>query len=74
MPDIEQSPESETPRKATILQVAATMFCGIFAIGAKGTWHRDGATVTFTQVVIAAVVTTLVLVSALYLLVQIATR
>lgn len=60
-------------RKASVFQVAATMFCGIFAIGAKGTWHRDGATVTFAQVVIAAVVTLLVLVTVLSVIVWLAT-
>ena len=52
-------------RKAGIFQVVATMFCGIFAIGAKGTWQKDGATVTFTQVIIAAAITLIVLVLVL---------
>ena len=74
MPHTDHSADAVPPRKASIFQVAATMFCGIFAIGAKGTWHRDGATVTFTQVVIAAVVTCIVLALALYALVRLATH
>lgn len=57
-------------RKAGIFQVVATMFCGIFAIGAKGTWQKDGATVTFTQVIIAAAITLIVLVLALVAIVK----
>jgi len=55
-------PSSIPARKAGIFQVAATMVCGIFAIGAKGTWNKDGVTVTFAQVVIAALITLIVLV------------
>lgn len=65
----ESQPLSPT-RKAGIFQVVATMFCGIFAIGAKGTWQRDGATVTFTQVIIAAAITLIVLVLALVAIVK----
>lgn len=53
--------------RATPWQVAATMCCGIFAIGARGTWQRGGATVSFRQVVIGAAVTLTVLVSLLSL-------
>ncbi len=60
--------------KAGPLQVAATMFCGIFAIGAKGTWHRAGATVTFRQVIIGAALTLLVLTLILAALVALAVR
>ena len=60
--------------KAGPLQVAATMFCGIFAIGAKGTWHRAGATVTFRQVIIGAALTLLVLILILAALVALAVR
>lgn len=62
------------PPKAGPLQVAATMFCGIFAIGAKGTWQKSGATVTFTQVVIGAAITLIVLITGLALLVKLAVR
>ncbi len=61
-------------RKAGPFQVAATMFCGIFAIGARGTWRRGGATVTFVQVVVGAAVTLAVLVLILSMLVHWAVR
>jgi len=47
---------------------------GIFAIGAKGTWHRAGATVTFRQVIIGAALTLLVLILILAALVALAVR
>ena len=50
------------------------MFCGIFAIGAKGTWQKSGATVTFRQVVIGAAITLVVLIAGLTLLVKLALR
>lgn len=62
------SPHS--PRKAGIRQVAATLFWGLCMIGKKGTWERDGATVTLPQVVIGAVVATVVVIGILLLLVR----
>jgi len=67
------SRDTEQP-KASPWQVAKTMFCGIFAIGAKGTWHRAGATVTFRQVIIGAALTLLVLILILAALVALAVR
>ena len=52
-------------KKADIGQVAATMFFGLIAIGRKNTWHKDGATVSFAQVVVGAFVGLLVLVALL---------
>ncbi|MGP1665659.1 MAG: hypothetical protein ACTS5I_07075 [Rhodanobacter sp.] len=66
----EESPPLPPTRRASIFQVIATMFCGVFAIGAKGTWQRGGATVTFTQVIIAAVITLIVLVLVLVAIVK----
>ena len=43
-------------------------------IGRKDTWHRDGATVTFAQVVVGAFVGLAVVVVVLTLLVVFATR
>jgi hypothetical protein len=43
-----------TRKKASIRQVAATIFFGLFAIGKKNTWQKDGATVTLFQVVVGA--------------------
>ena len=42
-------------------------------IGKKGTWERDGATVTLPQVVIGAVIATVVVIGILLLLVRFAT-
>jgi len=59
-------------KNAGLLQVAATMFWGLCMIGKKGTWELDGAVVTLRQVVIGAVITTLIVIALLVLLVRIA--
>ena len=65
----------EPPRKkATLGQVASTIFFGVLMIGRKDTWHKDGATVTFAKVVIGAFIGLAVLIAALVALVQFATR
>jgi hypothetical protein len=61
-------------RKAGALQVAATMFWALFAIGRKNTWHKDGATITLAQAVVGAFVGLIVIVAVLILLVTLATR
>lgn len=61
-------------RKASPLQVAATMFWALFAIGRKDTWHKDGATITLFQAVVGAFVGLVVIVALLILLVTLATR
>lgn len=45
-------PARPPPReaKASVAQVAATIFFGLFAIGKKNTWEKDGVTVTPLQV------------------------
>ncbi len=48
------------------------MFWGLCMIGKKGTWERDGATLTPLQVVVGALVTTVVVIGVLLLLVRIA--
>lgn len=66
-------PVSSCPaRKAGIRQVMATMLWGLCMIGKKGTWERDGATVTLPQVVIGAVIATVVVIGILLLLVRFA--
>ncbi len=62
------------PKKASIRQVVATMFFALIAIGRKNTWHKDGATVTFAQVVVGAFVGLLVLIALLSALVWLAMR
>lgn len=62
------------PRKAGPLQVAATIFWALFAIGKKDTWRKDGATVTLFQVVAGALIGLIVVVALLVLLVRCATH
>ncbi len=50
----------------------ATMFWGLLMIGKKGTWERDGATVTLPQVIVGALVMTLLVIAILVLLVRFA--
>ncbi len=64
---------SSVPRKAGVRQVIATMLWGMCMIGKKGTWERDGATVTLPQVVIGAVIAAIVVIAALVLLARFAT-
>lgn len=61
-------------KKAGIGQVVATMFFALIAIGRKNTWHKDGATVTFAQVVVGAFAGLLVLIALLAGLAFFATR
>ena len=61
-------------RKATPGQVATTMFFALIAIGRKNTWHKDGATVSFAQVVVGAFAGLAVLIVLLASLVLLATR
>ena len=58
-------PATEVPKKASIAQVAATMFWGLCMIGKKGTWERDGAKITLAQAVVGALVAGLVVVTVL---------
>lgn len=50
------------------------MFFALIAIGRKNTWHKDGATVTFAQVVVGAFVGLAALIALLIALVLLATR
>lgn len=67
------SPPPRKPR-ASIRQVAATIFFGLFAIGKKNTWQKDGATVSPLQVVIGALIGLVIVIAALVLLVMFVTR
>lgn len=60
-------------KKAGIRQVAATIFFGLLMIGKKGTWEKDGATVTLPQVIVGAAIGFVVIVMGLVLLVRLAT-
>jgi hypothetical protein len=52
----------------------ATMFWGLLMIGRKGTWERDGATLSRWQILIGALLMTAVVITVLLLLVRLATR
>lgn len=41
-------------KKAGCLQVARTVFWGLFMIGRKGTWEKDGAVVSLPQILVGA--------------------
>lgn len=66
------TPGNDRPpaKKAGWRQVAATMFWALCMIGRKGTWERDGVTLTMRQVIVGAVVTTMVVIAVLILLVR----
>lgn len=64
--------ESPSPAKASMVQVAATMFWGLCMIGKRGTWERNGATITLRQAIIGAVIAGCVVVAILVLLVRFA--
>ncbi|HVB48376.1 MAG TPA: hypothetical protein VNF69_08295 [Burkholderiales bacterium] len=77
MPPADRRPQAADvppPRKAGPLQVAATIIWGLFAIGRKGTWHKDGATITLIQAVVGALVGLVVVVALLIALVLLATH
>lgn len=61
------------PKKASIRQVITTLLFALIAIGRKDTWHKDGATVSFAQVVVGAFVGLVVIVSLLATLVWVVT-
>jgi hypothetical protein len=60
------------PKKAGLAQVVATMFWALCMIGKKGTWERDGATLSMRQVITGALVMTAIVVGLLLLLVKFA--
>ena len=66
--------QAVVPARASLQQVAATMFWGLLMIGRKGTWERDGAIVSMKQVVIGAIVAGLLVVAALIALAQLVIR
>ncbi len=63
---------SEADRKAGIRQVASTMFWALFMIGKRGTWEKDGVTITMAQAIVGAVVAGIVVVAILAALVYFA--
>jgi len=71
-PDNPRPEPATPPRKAGLAQVVATMFWALCMIGKKGTWERDGATLTMGQVIAGALVMTVVVIGLLILLVKLA--
>lgn len=69
----EELPPAARPRKAGLRQVAATLFWGLLMIGKKGTWERDGATVTLAQMVVGGLLMGALVIAVLLLLVKFAT-
>ena len=61
-------------KKAGWLQVASTMFWGLLMIGKKGTWEKDGATITLPQAVVGAVVAGIVVILLLVAIVKLVLR
>ena len=53
--DSAAAPTEQKSRRAGPLQVAKTMFFGLFAIGMKGTLEKDGAKVTPGQLVVGGI-------------------
>jgi len=51
-----------------------TMLWGVFMIGKRGTWEKEGATLTFAQAVVGGIVALAVIVGILVALVVMATR
>ena len=70
-PDTPQEP-AITGKKAGWRQVMATMFWGLMMIGKKGTWERDGATLSLRQVIVGALIMTVIVIGILILLVKFA--
>ncbi len=58
------------PRRAGLLQVAKTLFFGLFAVGMKGTWNKDGVQVTPGQIVAGAIAGGVLLILALVMIVR----
>jgi len=64
--DRHDAPQSNAAaKKAGLLQVASTMFWGLLMIGKKGTWEKDGATITLTQAIVGAAIAGVVVVLTL---------
>ncbi len=70
----QQQENAPAAKKAGVTQVMATMFWALCMIGKKGTWERDGATLTPRQVIAGALVMTVIVIGILLLLVQLAVR
>lgn len=52
--------------------MAATIFFALFAIGKKNTWEKDGVTVSMAQVVIGAILGSVIVIGLLVALAKFA--
>lgn len=68
--DDDDASNKPAAKKASLSQVAATMFWGMVMIGKRGTWERNGATITLKQAVIGALIAGCVVVFLLVMLVR----
>lgn len=71
-PEHQRQENAPAAKKAGVAQVMATMFWALCMIGKKGTWERDGATLTLLQVIAGALVMTVIVIAILVLLVRFA--
>lgn len=75
MPEVSDRAAGAAPKKkASIGQVAKTIFFGLVMIGRKDTWQKESATVSFGQVVVGSFVGLAVVIAILVALVLFATR
>ena len=73
--NIEPGSEAAPPaKKASLGQVAVTMFWAMCMIGKKGTWDRDGVKISLSQAIVGALIAGVVVVFVLVMLVRFAVR
>lgn len=73
--NIEPGSEAAPPvKKASLVQVAVTMFWALCMIGKKGTWDRDGVKISLSQAIVGALIAGVVVVFALVTLVRFVVR
>jgi hypothetical protein len=73
--NIEPGAEPVPPaKKASLGQVAVTMFWAMCMIGKKGTWERDGVKITLSQAIVGALIAGVIVVFALVMLVRFVVR
>ncbi len=68
------SQDKSAVKKAGLRQVVATMLWGLCMIGKKGTWEKDGATITLFQAIVGAAITGIAVVFILIMIVRFVVR
>jgi 1,4-dihydroxy-2-naphthoate octaprenyltransferase len=74
VPEVTQRAAQAPRKRAGLGQVAATIFFGLLMVGRKDTWQKEGATVSFGQVVVGSFVGLAVVIAILVALVLLAMR